>query len=389
MFFNMRSAVLQTISSVNFVNWSDNNILKAASAFANQPQYWKDVVKLMNSDYLIERRNGLKINVNEADIAEIAAESNNKAKAFINKLLKLGFLPTQIADSFAISSGGATFYRNRIKSLVKDGMSQKDAEAQAFLDFREIAEESQQSSRPDRISKQQSSEIGRIVLAFANTPSQYARIMQKAGSDLVNRRGDDKTNISKIIYYGAIQNVIFNALQQSLFAIAFDEEPEDEKMNDKTIGIANGMMDSLLRGIGFHGAVISTVKNGIMKIADGKPMQDAAIEALSISPPVSSKIKKLKSAGRTFDWNKKEIKEKGLSLDNPAFLAIGQITSATMNIPLDRAIKKATNIKDALDKENDDWKRVANALGWAKWEMDWKKDKIKTKQKRKKKLKIY
>ena len=374
MFFNMRSAVLQTISAVNFVNWSDNNILKAATAFANQPQYWKDVIKLMNSDYLVERRNGLKINVNEADIAEIAAESNNKAKAFINKLLKLGFLPTQIADSFAISSGGATFYRNRIKSLVKDGMSQKDAEAQAFLDFREIAEESQQSSRPDRISKQQASEIGRIVLAFANTPSQYARIMQKAGSDLVNRRGDDKTNISKIIYYGAIQNVIFNALQQSLFAIAFDEEPDDEKMNDKTIGIANGMMDSLLRGIGFHGAVISTVKNAIMKIADGKPMQDAAIEALNISPPVSSKIKKLKSAGRTFDWNKKEIKEKGLSLDNPAFLAIGQITSATMNIPLDRAIKKATNVKDALDKENDDWKRVANALGWAEWELEWAKN---------------
>ena len=29
MFFNMRSAVLQTISAVNFVNWSDNNPLKA------------------------------------------------------------------------------------------------------------------------------------------------------------------------------------------------------------------------------------------------------------------------------------------------------------------------------------------------------------------------
>ena len=109
MFFNMRSAVLQTISAVNFVNLSDNNMFKAAAAFANQPQYWKDVIELMNSDYLVERRNGLKINVNEADIAEIAAESKNKAKAFINKLLKLGFLPTQIADSFAIASGGATF----------------------------------------------------------------------------------------------------------------------------------------------------------------------------------------------------------------------------------------------------------------------------------------
>ncbi|MAO22504.1 MAG: hypothetical protein CMJ25_17290, partial [Phycisphaerae bacterium] len=189
MFFNMRSAVLQTISSVNFVNLSDNNILKAAGAFANQPQYWKDVVKLMNSDYLIERRNGLKINVNEADIAEIAAESKNKAKAFISKVLKLGFLPTQIADSFAIASGGATFYRNRYKSLKKEGLSDKDAEAQAFQDFREIAEESQQSSRPDRISKQQAGPLGRVILAFANTPAQYARLMQKAASDLKNRRG--------------------------------------------------------------------------------------------------------------------------------------------------------------------------------------------------------
>ena len=132
MFFNMRSAVLQTISAVNFVNWSDNNPLKAAAAFANQPQFWGDVVYLMNSDYLVERRNGLKINVNEADIAELAAESNNKAKAFVNKLLKLGFLPTQIADCFAIATGGATFYRNRVKSYVKDGMSQKEAEQKAF-----------------------------------------------------------------------------------------------------------------------------------------------------------------------------------------------------------------------------------------------------------------
>ncbi len=378
MFFNMRSAVLQTISAVNFVNWSDNNPLKAAAAFGNQPQYWSDVIKLMNSDYLIERRNGLKINVNEADIAEIAAESKNKAKAFISKLLKLGFLPTQIADSFAIASGGATFYRNRLKSLIKDGMSQKEAEAQAFQDFREIAEESQQSSRPDRISAQQAGPMGRVILAFANTPAQYARLMQKAASDLKNRRGDDKTNISKILYYGAIQNVIFNALQQALFAMAFgDEEPDEEKKNKKYTGIVNGMSDSLLRGLGFHGAAISTLKNAIMKLAEGKEAQDAAIELLDISPPISSKIGKLKSAGRTWDWNKKEIMEKGFSLDNPAYLAAGQVVSAATNVPLDRGIRKLQNLKDASDAENEEWIRVANALGWAKWELEWKKDKPK------------
>ena len=376
MFFNMRSAVLQTISSVNFVNFTDNNIFKAAGAFANQPQYLRDVVKLMNSDYLVERRNGLKINVNEADIAEIAAESKNKAKALISKILKLGFLPTQIADSFAIASGGATFYRNRYNSLKKEGLSDKDADAQAFQDFREIAEESQQSSRPDRISKQQAGPMGRIILAFANTPAQYARLMQKAASDLKNRRGDDKTNISKIIYYGAIQNVIFNALQQALFAMAFsDEEPDEEKLNKKYTGIVNGMADSLLRGIGFHGAAISTLKNVIMKLAEGAEAQDAAIEMLDISPPISSKIGKLRSAGRTWDWNKKEIMEKGWSFDNPAYLASGQVISAATNIPLDRGIRKLQNLKDASDAENEEWMRVATALGWQKWELDWQKDK--------------
>jgi hypothetical protein len=385
MFFNMRSAVLQTISAVNFVNWSDNNPLKAAAAFANQPQFWGDVVYLMNSDYLVERRNGLKINVNEADIAELAAESNNKAKAFVNKLLKLGFLPTQIADSFAIATGGATFYRNRVKSYVKDGMSQKEAEQKAFLDFREISEESQQSSRPDRISQQQAGPLGRLILAFANTPAQYARLIQKAASDLKNNRGDAKTNISKIVYYGAIQNVIFNAMQQSLFAMLYGDEPEDENKSDKYGNIANGMVDSLLRGTGFAGAAVSTIKNVLLKVAEGKPAQDSAIELLNISPPISSKIRKIRSAGRTFDWNKKEIAEKGLSLDNPAVMAIGQLVSAATNIPLDRGIKKLTNIKDALDSENEEWMRIATVLGWSKWELEWKKDK---KKKRKIKNKL-
>ena len=389
MFFNMRSAVLQTISSINFINFTDNNPLKAAAAFANQPQYWKDVMFIMNSDFLVERRNGLKINVNEADIAEIAAESDNKAKAFVNKLLKLGFLPTQIADSFAIATGGATFYRNRVKSYIKNGLSEKEAQEKAFIDFREITEENQQSSRPDRISQQQAGPLGRLILAFANTPAQYARIIQKAASDLKNGRGDAKTNISQIIYYGAIQNVIFNAMQKALFAIAFgDEEPDDEKEAEKYGEIVNGMADSLLRGAGFAGAAVSTVKNMILRIAQGDKAKDAAEELLKFSPPISSKIGKFRSAGRTFDWNKKEIAKKGLSLDNPAYMAIGQYVSAITNVPLDRGVRKLTNIKDALDSENEEWMRIANALGWPKWELEWEQDKRKKKKKTKVKNKL-
>lgn len=228
MFLNQRSAILQTISSINFINWTDNNPAAAAKAFANQKQYWSDFTELFNSDFLKQRRSGLKTDVNADEIAQQAAGSTNKVRAGLSLLLKKGFLPTQIADSFAIASGGATFYRNRIKSLMKQGMSQAEAETQAFEDFRETAEESQQSSRPDRISMQQAGPLGRLILAFQNTPSQYARIIDKSVRDLKNNRGDRKTNISKIIYYSTVQNLLFNALQQALFAMAFDdEEPTD------------------------------------------------------------------------------------------------------------------------------------------------------------------
>ena len=63
------------MSAVNFINLSDNNIVKAGGgAFANQKQYWSDFMTLMNSDYLVERRNGLKINVSESEIADAVAE---------------------------------------------------------------------------------------------------------------------------------------------------------------------------------------------------------------------------------------------------------------------------------------------------------------------------
>jgi len=117
MFLNMRSATLQLISSVNFMNWSDNNPAAAAKAFANQKQYWSDVMTLLNSDYLVQRRNGLKINVAESEIAEAARKGGMRGT--IAFLLNKGFVLTRFADSMAIATGGATFYRNRVNKLLK------------------------------------------------------------------------------------------------------------------------------------------------------------------------------------------------------------------------------------------------------------------------------
>jgi len=385
MFFNTRSALLQTISAVNFVNFSDNNIFKAGKAYANQKQYWSDFMTLMNSEFLVDRRRGLRINVNEADIANMANQSG--ARGVVAKMLEIGFLPTQIADSFAIASGGATFYRNRINSYKKQGLSDQQAQEKAFNDFREIAEESQQSSRPDRISQEQAGPLGRIILAFANTPMQYARLIKKAASDLKNRRGDVKTNISKIIYYGFVQNLIFNGLQQALFAIAFGDIDDEEDQNEKYINTANNMADSLLRGSGLTGAYFSVGKNIVMRVIkesqkDNPKYEKVSFELARLSPPISSKLSRLNQAGRAFQWEKDEMRKKGFSIDNPALMASANVISAATNIPIDRLVRKADNVNTALSQDLELWERFALMGGWQDWELGIE-EKSKTKGKKK------
>ena len=376
MFLNTRSALLQTISAVNFINWGDNNIVKAGLAFANQKQFWSDFMTLMNSDYLVERREGLKINVSESEIADAVRDSKNKPKAAIAFLLSKGFVMTRFADSFAIATGGSTFYRNRVKALVGKGMEQKAAEAQAFEDFRQIAEESQQSSNPNRISQQQASGAGRVILAWANTPMQYARIQKRAGQDLINGRGDWKTNVSKIVYYGAIQNLIFNSLQQAVFALGFgeDDEDDDAKKNEKISRVANGMIDSQLKGLGIGGAAVVALKNTLMTLgeehAKNRPEYEKAVaDLLGFSPPLGSKVQKIKGGLRSFSWNMKDIKEQGFSLDNPAYLAGAQIVTGLTNIPLDRVAKKINNVRGMINEQSALWQRVALGLGWSTWDV--------------------
>ena len=374
MFFNTRSAILQGISSINFVNWSFNNPLRAGAAFANQPQYWRDFVKLMNSDFLLDRRNGLRLNIAESEIADAAATSKNKVKGAIKYILEKGYLPTQYMDSFAIASGGATWYRNRIKDLTKKGVNLTEAEAQALREWRQIAEESQQSSDPSRISQQQASDAGRLILMFANTPMQYARLQKRAFQDLVNRRGDAKTNMSKIVYYSFVQSIIFNALQQALFKIGFDDEVDDEEKNKTYFRTANVMLDSQLRGLGIGGAALSVVKNFLLDVYERSGRKrpeyvDAVYKLLQFSPPISSKISKIRQAAYTFDSKKRrqEIFDKGFSLDNPALMAGAKVVSATTNVPLDRVLQKYDNIDGALSEEAELWQSTAMMGGWPRW----------------------
>ena len=373
MFFNSRSALLQTISSLNFIGLKDNNIFKAAAAYANTKQFNEDYKKLWNSDYLRNRRDGAKFDV----LADEIVEGDPKG---LNKLLKNGFLPTRYADSFAIALGGAAFYRNRVNALVKNGMDVAQAEEQAMNDWRREAENSQQSADPSKISEIQASSLGRIIYAFANTPFQYARIVKRRLQDITSGRsaaeGRVQNDLGTILYYGAVQAVMFNALQSGLAALAFGDDDDDEikKLKDKKylLSIERGLT-SFAKSLGNPGAISATLysllKEGYLQ-QTGQKRPDPnvfAITATSISPPINSKLRDLSSAYRAFN----KIEEDDLltpSLDSEALTMAGEVASFG-GVPLDRVIRKARHLAAIKNEELELWQKIWLVLGWNEWDL--------------------
>lgn len=390
MFLNTRSAVLQLLSTLNFIGKPGNNLFQATAAFANRKQWNEDYKKLWDSDYLTNRRDGAKFDV-------LADEIANDPDNWISKILQKGFLPTRYADSFAIALGGASFYRNRINFLVKEGMSEADAEVQAMKDWRQAAEESQQSSDPSKISEIQASSIGKIIYAFANTPFQYARITKRKLQDLTSGRsaaeGSVQKDLGTIFYYSMAQALIFNALQSGLVALLMSDDEDDEELKqEKYASMLERSLTSFAKSTGNPGAVASTLyammKEGYLQ-QTGKKRPDAnafAVTATSISPPLNSKLRDIAGAYRAY--NKIEDGDAFTpSLDNEALTMAGEVASVA-GLPLDRVIRKARHLAAISNEEAELWQKIWMLAGWSEWELGVDKPNVGVKEPKIKKVKI-
>jgi len=397
MFFNVRSSLLQQMSNVNYLNFADNNILAAGKAFANQLQYWKDFAMIFNSDMLKQRRGGLQTDINGAELAEAIKKARpgnmfDQVAIIVGKALRLGFLPTQIGDNIAIATGGAAFYRNRVNKYLKDGLSKKEAEAKAFTDFQDITQSTQQSARPDMTSKQQASWIGKLILNFLNTPSQYNRIIKKAASDLKNRRitppntslmQSNMSNMSRILYYGAAQNLIFYSLQTALFAVMFgnpddeDEEKRVEQFLKKKERVINGSIDTILRGSGIYGVALSTLKNMAIKFLEqrekgyNKDESAVVMELFNFSPVVGIKARRIVNAEKTLNYNKKVIEEmETFDIDNPMWSAVTNYTQTITTAPVNKIYQKTINLRNAADRDYTALQRLLFFSGYTTWSLN-------------------
>ena len=155
-----------------------------------------------------------------------------------------------------------------------------------------------------------------------------------------------------------------------------------------------------LRGSGLAGAVVATIKNTIlqfMKESDKKWNADygnVIVQALNVSPPLGSKVRKLYNSTKTYKFNREVIGEMStLDLENPIWDVVGNVVEATTNLPLNRGFRKIDNLKEMLNQDNETWQRIFVGLGWDQWglgidtrkEVDAAKKVIKEKKKEQKK----
>ena len=371
MFVNIRSALLQVTSFTNFMDIiGDNNPMSAMARFANFPQFKKDLLMLWNSNFLKARRLRGKTDIAMNEILEGIDSSNEFFWKIAQNLLRLGYKPTQLGDSFAIALGGASFYRNRFNTYAELGKSETEAHNRAMRDLRERAEEVQQSSRADLISQQQASITGRIFLSFQNVTMQYTRIAKKLLNDLRNKRRVKKPsceyynlNQSRVLQLGRIgmylgyQHLLFQGLQQAILAMLVFNDDDDEPISEKQkINYLNGVLDAIMRGMGIAGGILSVAKNIAIEVSRGDSYR-AQNAILDISPAAKTKYTKAKKIIRAAE--KGDLTD--LAIETPSFL---------YGLPTDRVIKLIDQIGYGTNLYGEDYEkyqRVMLLLGWNHW----------------------
>ena len=370
MFVNVRSALLQLISSTNFIEVTGpNNLFNTLARVMDRKQWVADFTTLWNSEFLRNRRGRGKIDIVQEEIQRTVASEKDPFLRLASLLQNKGYAPTRFMDSLAIAFGGAAYYRNLVNEYTSKGMDQVQAERRAMRDFREKAEASQQSARADLISQQQASVMGRIFLTFQNVTMQYTRLGKKALNDFRNGRrvrNADGTFKSlrdsrleqawQMFQFMAYQNLLFAGLQRAIifmFALGEGEEVEEKQKLD----YLNAALDSILRGSGIVGGILSVAKNIGIELARGN-RRDLDVKVLEISPTISTKFRKAaKIINAIGKGNYKD-----LLIETPSFV---------YGLPTDRIERLVRQIEAGIDLHDQGYKsyeRLLMSLGWSTYD---------------------
>ena len=430
MFVNVKSAALQTLSTINYSidgyqslggryevdgkiidieqpSSNFNNFTRAGQAFLSGSTkdkatgevltkgYWGNFIELFTDPQLSQRRKGNELNIEAAELTERAQRGG--AKAVISYLLEKGYAMTSYADAFAIASGGASYVYNAKKYLRKNnpGLSEKEINSIAKDSWWKATQSSQQSYRPDQTGGEQRSGVTKAMNQFNNTSLQYNRKMVQSAKDMkdassrlntADGRKDFYNNLKKFGYYSTAQGLIFNFIQSAVW---------NDESDEASLEVLDRTASGFLKGFGAVGQIINTGQKFTRQILEpfkevkstktGKVIQnpawrnldDAAWTWLELFPGISADFYKMRSAAWTVDskTERNKAQTKGFSdpIDNPGYEAATKMIEATTKIPANRLYKKLNNLYRA-EQEIELYNNWLNAfqyvLGYSERQVD-------------------
>ena len=268
MFMNFASAIYQKISFLNYAFEAGilRDYVSNWGKYLWNKEYRQARKEVWNAEWVQARLRGNLSSQELRDINESTSKQDNVTDILLNK----GYTPTKVVDINSIVSGGTPYYmarRNQLQKQYEKTMPKKEAEARAkeaaLEDLFIVSNQSQQTSEQPEMSAQQRNPMLRTFLSFGSVGLQYTRIMLRAARDIKRGKGDLSNNLARIVYFGMAQNMIFNFVSKGLSALLTGDD-DDEMTNVQKNAVmrsANATADGLLRGLGWHGAVIMVAKN--------------------------------------------------------------------------------------------------------------------------------
>ena len=105
------------------------------------------------------------------------------------------------------------------------------------------------------------------------------------------------------------------------------------------------------------------------------------IQAVNLSPPIGSKIKKMYSAITGYKYGSGLMEQRGLDLTangrlnlSPSYAVLGSLASGVANVPLDRMYAEIQGMSEMFDSRNTAYQRLALALGFRSWDVNAKNE---------------
>ena len=355
MFLNPRSAMLQLVSTANFAIGDPIGYAKSAADIKATTEAFNII---RNSDFLKERAEG------KTDVVVDELFKQKGGSGFtrgIDRLGQQGYFLTKKADGFAIALGGAPYLAAKIKEY--NGDVEK-----AMQDFIQKANESQQSTNPEKLGRDQTSPVGRYLLAFTNATQQFNRIMATSAREISVGKDRGK-NFRKISYIMGTQIALFSFLQKAMAsAFDFDDEEDKEKWGDYLTGI----LDTIATSTGILGSVFATATQSAKHLLrgvgdDGKlaPGTDQKIinELINISPAVATKVRNIKNA------LKEPYRQSEGFVDVDARAARVAHAIQLSGIPTERALRIFEQFNDLGANDLYVLEKAVRLLGWSRYDL--------------------